>query len=76
MNDSRLGLKDVKVLVEAATEPETFLWRPESNMCTIKEAVGHIIAWPKNKCVELGLGLEPEDIAPLVNVLLLHSHTN
>ncbi|XP_033133157.1 uncharacterized protein LOC117127282 [Brassica rapa] len=34
-------------------------------MCTIKEAVGHIIAWPKKKCVELGLGLEHEDIAPL-----------
>ena len=44
-------------------------------MGTIKEDVGHIIAWPKNKCVEIGLGLEPEDIAPLVNVFLLHSLT-
>ncbi|XP_018458668.2 uncharacterized protein LOC108829522 isoform X1 [Raphanus sativus] len=65
VNDSRLGPSDLKVLVETATEPEAFLWRPASNMCTIKEAVGHIIAWPKNKCVELGLGLDPEDIAPL-----------
>ena len=35
-------------------------------MCTIEEAVGHIIAWPKSKCVELGHGLQLEDIAPLV----------
>jgi len=68
VNDSRLGPNDVKVLVDEATEPEAFLWRPATNMCTIKEAVGHIIAWPKKKCVELGLGLEHEDIAPLVNV--------
>lgn len=67
VNDSRLGTTDAKVMVDAATEPEAFLWRPGSNMCTIKEAVGHIIAWPKNKCVELGQGLKPEDIAPLVN---------
>ncbi|XP_056862991.1 uncharacterized protein LOC130510571 [Raphanus sativus] len=65
MNDSRLGPTDVKVFVDSATEPDAYLWRPARNMCTIKEAVGHIIAWPKNKCVELGQGLQPEDIAPL-----------
>jgi len=44
VNDSRLGPTDVKVLVDAATEPGAFYWRPASNMCTIKEAVRHIIA--------------------------------
>ena len=62
-------------MVDAATEPEAFLWRPASNMCTIQEAVGHIIAWPKNKCVEIGLGLEPEEITPMLKGFLLHSHT-
>ena len=66
VNDCRLGPTDVKVLVDSATEPEAFLWRPAKNMYTIQEAVGHIIAWPKSKCVELGQGLQPEDIAPLV----------
>ncbi|KAL0897393.1 hypothetical protein Bca101_081354 [Brassica carinata] len=65
VNDSRLGPMDVKVLVYSATEPEAYLWRPARNMCTIKEAVGHIVAWPKKKCVELGQGLQPEDIVPL-----------
>lgn len=63
VNESRLGPTDAKVFVDAATEPEAFLWRSSSNMCTIKEVVGHIIAWPKNKCVELGQGLQPEDIS-------------
>ena len=76
VNESRLGPLDAKVLVDAATEPESFLWRPANNMCTMKEAVGHVIAWPKNKCVELGVGLEPEDIAPLVMVFLTHCHSN
>ena len=71
VNDSRLGPTDVKVLVDSATEPEAYLWRPARNMFTIKEAVGHIIAWPKNKCVELGQGLQPEDIAPMVKFFLL-----
>lgn len=68
VNDSRLGPSDLKVMVDAATVPEAFLWRPATNMFTVQEAVGHIIAWPKNKCVELGQGLAPEDIAPLVNL--------
>ena len=67
VNDTRLGPTDFIVLVESANEPEVYLWRPARNMCTIKEVVGHIIAWPKNKCVELGQGLQPKDIAPLVN---------
>ncbi|KAL0645564.1 hypothetical protein Bca4012_043855 [Brassica carinata] len=65
VNDTRLGPTDFIVLVESANEPEVYLWRPARNMCTIKEVVGHIIAWPKNKCVELGQGLQPKDIAPL-----------
>ena len=74
VNDTRLGPTDFIVLVESANEPEVYLWRPARNMCTIKEVVGHIIAWPKNKCVELGQGLQPKDIAPLVNFFSLLSY--
>ena len=66
VNDSLLSPTDVKVLVDSATGLEAYLWRSTRNMCTIKEDVGHITAWPKNKCVELGQGLQPEDIASLV----------
>lgn len=68
VNDSRLGPSDVKVLVDSATVPEAFLWRPATQMFTIEEAVGHMIAWPAAKCVNLEQGLQEEDIAPLVNL--------
>ncbi|CAA7048866.1 unnamed protein product [Microthlaspi erraticum] len=61
VNDSRLDPKDVKVLVDVATKPEAFLWRPASTMFTIKEAVGQMIAWPATICIQL----EPEDVVLL-----------
>lgn len=45
VNDTRLGPTDVKVLVDSATVPDAFLWRPASNMFTMVEAVGQMIAW-------------------------------
>ena len=42
VNDTRLGPMDFKVLVESATEPEAYLWRPARNMCTIKNSKSYI----------------------------------
>lgn len=70
MNDSRLGHTDVKVLVDIATVPEAFLCRPASNMFTIKEVIGQLIAWPAAKCVNIEQGLQPEDVAPLVKFII------
>ncbi|KAG7572280.1 Transposase Tnp1/En/Spm-like [Arabidopsis suecica] len=50
VNDCRLGPTDLKVLVEIATVPEAYLWRPAINMFTIEKAVGQMIAWPTSKC--------------------------
>lgn len=67
VNNCRLGPTDLKVLVETATKPDAFLWRPASNMFTVEEAVGQIIAWPASKCVLVDKNIQIEDIAPLVN---------
>ncbi|KAG7559032.1 putative transposase Ptta/En/Spm plant [Arabidopsis thaliana x Arabidopsis arenosa] len=64
VNDCRLGPTDLKVLVETATKPDAFLWRPATKMFTIEEAVGQIIAWPTSKCVLVDKELNIEDIAP------------
>ncbi|XP_020871070.1 uncharacterized protein LOC110225627 [Arabidopsis lyrata subsp. lyrata] len=47
------------------TNPDAFLWRPASNMFTVEEAVGQIIAWPASKCVLVDKDIQIEDIAPL-----------
>ncbi|XP_020889950.1 uncharacterized protein LOC110230714 [Arabidopsis lyrata subsp. lyrata] len=65
VNESRLGLTDVKVLIVTAIVPEAFLWRPAINMCTIEKVVGHMVAWPSSLCVNLEEELQPEDIATL-----------
>ncbi|CAA7056773.1 unnamed protein product [Microthlaspi erraticum] len=65
VNDTRLGPTDVKVLVDSATVPDAFLWRPASNMFTMVEAVGQMIAWPASKCVDLEPVTEAVDITPL-----------
>jgi len=66
VNDCRLGPSDVKVLVDSATVPDTYLWRPALNMCTIESAIGQMIAWLASKCVNLENEQETEDIAQLV----------
>jgi len=53
VNDCRLGPSDVKVLVDAATVPDAYLWRLELNMCTIESAIVKMIAWPSLKWVNL-----------------------
>ena len=75
VNDCRLGPTDLKVLVETATKADAFLWRPSTKMFTMEEAVGQIIAWPATKCVLLDKEIQIEDIAPLVNSILLISCT-
>ncbi|KAG7589117.1 Isoprenoid synthase domain superfamily [Arabidopsis suecica] len=65
VNDCRLGPSDVKVLVDTATVPNAYLWRPALNMCTIESAIGQIIAWPASKCVNIENEQEPEDIEKL-----------
>jgi len=66
VNDCRLGPTDLKVLVETAYQPDAFLWRPAHKIFNMKEAVGHIIAWPADKCKLLDTDIQIEDIAPLV----------
>nr|AAD22702.1 putative TNP1-like transposon protein [Arabidopsis thaliana] len=65
VNDCRLGPTDLKVLVETAYQPDAFLWRPAHKIFNMKEAVGHIIAWPADKCKLLDTDIQIEDIAPL-----------
>ena len=66
VNGIPLGPNAVKVLVETATKPETFLWRPAPNMFTMEDAVGEMIAWHSDHCIVPTAGL-PEDNAPKVN---------
>lgn len=44
----KLGSQGWKVWIDAALDPEAFLWRPNSAMTTIGEAVGSTVAWNKN----------------------------
>ena len=43
----KLGAEAWKVWVDLAVEPEAFLYRSNSEMSTIKEAVGSTVAWHK-----------------------------
>lgn len=61
VNDSPLGPSDLKVLVETAIVPEADLWRSTTKMFTIEDAVGHMIAWPAKKVINLESGQEPLD---------------
>lgn len=66
VNGIPLGPNAVKVLVETATIPETFLWRPAPNMFTMEDAVGEMIAWHSDHCIVPAASL-PDDNAPKVN---------
>ena len=44
----KLGSQGWKVWIDAAVDPEAFLWKPNSAMTTIGEAVGSTVAWNKN----------------------------
>ena len=60
----------MKVLVETAIKPDTFLWRPSHNMFIMEDAAGEMIAWHSNHCIVASAGLIPEDNAPNVKFLL------
>ncbi|AAF99830.1 Hypothetical protein [Arabidopsis thaliana] len=42
VNDCRLGPSDVKVLVDTAMVPDTYLWRPVLNICTIESVIDDV----------------------------------
>ena len=44
----KLGSQGWKVWIDVAVDPEAFLWKPNSAMTTIGEAVGSTMAWNKN----------------------------
>ena len=44
----KLGAEAWKVWVDVAVEPEAFLFRSNSEMSTIKEAVRSTVAWHKD----------------------------
>lgn len=44
-----LGPKAVRVWVDLPRKPEAFLWRPNSEMTYIEDAIGSTIAWPFDK---------------------------
>lgn len=46
-----LGPNAVRVQVDVAMKPDTFLWRPTFDMICIEECVGTTIAWPFDKVV-------------------------
>lgn len=67
VNGISLGPNAVKVLVETAIKPDTFIWRPSSTkILNIGEAVGEIISWPAQSCVVTDNMFDGEDIAPEV----------
>jgi len=77
VNDCRLGPSDVKVLVDTAMVPDTYLWRPVLNICTIESVIGKMIAWPASKYVNLIYEQQPGDIAEEVKFMIhLHEYNN
>lgn len=69
VNGIPLGPNAVKVLVEKATKPEAFLWRPAPAMFTIEDVVGEMVAWHAEYCIVPSAGVVTEDIAPKVKFL-------
>lgn len=69
VNDIPLGPNAVKVLVENAIKPDAFLWRPGSEMDTIDQAVGEMIAWQITKCF-----LAEEEEIPVMVKFRTHNH--
>lgn len=67
-----IGPNRVKVLVESAIKPQTFLWRPAGDMNTIEEAVGGIIAWPANYCIIADMRTISADTPPKVMFFLIN----
>lgn len=66
VNGIPLGPNAVKVLVETAIKPDTFIWRPSDNIFNIGEAVGEIISWPAHGCLVTDIRSNGEDNAPKV----------
>ncbi|XP_050942221.1 uncharacterized protein LOC103493280 isoform X3 [Cucumis melo] len=46
-----LGPQAVRVWVDLPKRPDAFLWRPNSEMTYVKDAVGSTIAWPFDKVI-------------------------
>ncbi|GMN64729.1 hypothetical protein TIFTF001_033804 [Ficus carica] len=46
-----LGPNAIKVWIHVPIKPDAFLWRPNSEMVCIEDAVGSIVAWPVDKVV-------------------------
>ncbi|GMN19561.1 hypothetical protein TIFTF001_039840 [Ficus carica] len=46
-----LGPNAIKVWIHVPIKPDAFLWRPNSEMVYIEDAVGSIVAWPVDKVV-------------------------
>ncbi|GMN68641.1 hypothetical protein TIFTF001_037694 [Ficus carica] len=46
-----LGPNAIKVWIHVPIKPDAFLWRPNSEMACIEDAVGSIVAWPVDKVV-------------------------
>ncbi|KAK9926973.1 hypothetical protein M0R45_024179 [Rubus argutus] len=51
VNGIPLGPNAFSILVDISKSHGAFLWRPTSNMTSIKDAVNSTIAWPTNKVV-------------------------
>lgn len=60
----------MKVLVETAIKPDTFLWRPAHNMFNMEDTVKEMIAWHSDHCIVATAGLIPQDDPPNVKFLL------
>ena len=51
VNHIPLGPNAMKVLVDISHKPDSFLWRPTSDMTCIKHAQGKTIAWPVERVI-------------------------
>ena len=46
-----IGPNAVRVWVDAVRNPNTLLWRPNSEMLHIEDTIGSTIAWPIDKII-------------------------
>lgn len=51
VNGTAIGPNAVKVFVDLALLPDTFLWRPTTELSTIADSFKSFIAWPANRVV-------------------------
>ena len=46
-----IGPNAARVSIDAVRNPNAFLWRPNSEMLHIEDAIGSTIAWPIDKII-------------------------